>query len=230
MYFMKSWFKKHSTNKKHEDSNTYWQLDNVYERNKESPYTFYKPSKAVTDKLKAGDLVKLVFFSDSDTAGYKGERMWVEITDRNKENFVGKLDNEPYHLKGLKLGQILHFGTEHICDTEYEDDDAAKMDYYFNTLVTVSNDVLERNEFNFLLKDKPNEPNDSGWVIFSGYEDDEFTSNPNNFQIVALGVALNVDDSILAFINKSPLCAYERNEFGKFDRIHDYDWETYLSE
>jgi hypothetical protein len=224
---MKSWFKKHSTNKKHEDSNTYWQLDNVYERNKESPYTFYKPSKAVTDKLKAGDLVKLVFFSDSDTAGYKGERMWVEITDRNKENFVGKLDNEPYHLKGLKLGQILHFGTEHICDTEYEDDDAAKMDYYFNTLVTVSNDVLERNEFNFLLKDKPN---DSGWVIFSGYEDDEFTSNPNNFQIVALGVALNVDDSILAFINKSPLCAYERNEFGKFDRIHDYDWETYLSE
>lgn len=230
MYFMKSWFKKHSTNKKHEDSNTYWQLDNVYERNKESPYTFYKPSKAVTDKLKAGDLVKLVFFSDSDTAGYKGERMWVEITDRNKENFVGKLDNEPYHLKGLKLGQILHFGTEHICDTEYEDDDAAKMDYYFNTLVTVSNDVLERNEFNFLLKDKPNEPNDSGWVIFSGYEEDEFTSNPNNFQIVALGVALNVDDSILAFINESPLCAYERNEFGKFDRIHDYDWETYLSE
>ncbi|PVE70293.1 immunity protein Imm33 domain-containing protein [Priestia megaterium] len=224
---MKSWFKKHSTNKKHEDSNTYWQLDNVYERNKESPYTFYKPSKAVTDKLKAGDLVKLVFFSDSDTAGYKGERMWVEITDRNKENFVGKLDNEPYHLKGLKLGQILHFGTEHICDTEYEDDEVAKMDYYFNTLVTVSNDVLERNEFNFLLKDKPN---DSGWVIFSGYEEDEFTSNPNNFQIVALGVALNVDDSILAFINESPLCAYERNEFGKFDRIHDYDWETYLSE
>lgn len=184
---MKSWFKKHSTNKKHENINTYWQLDNVFERNKESPYTFYKPSKAVTDKLKAGDLVKLIFFSDSDTAGYKGERMWVEITDRNKENFVGKLDNEPYHLKGLKLGQILHFGTEHICDTEYEDDEVAKMDYYFNTLVTVSNDILERNEFNFLLKDKPNEPNDSGWVIFSGYEEDEFTSHPDNFQVVALG-------------------------------------------
>lgn len=184
----------------------------------------------MTDKLKAGDLVKLVFFSDSDTDGYKGERMWVEITDRNKENFVGKLDNEPYHLKSLKLGQILHFGTEHICDTEYEDDDAAKMDYYFDTLVTVSNDVLERNEFNFLLKDKPNEPNDSGWVIFSGYEEDEFNSNPDNFQIVALGVVLNVDDSILAFINETPLCAYERNEFGQFDKIHDYDWETYLSE
>ncbi|MGG0462330.1 immunity protein Imm33 domain-containing protein [Priestia aryabhattai] len=149
---MKNWFKKHSNNKKIED-NTPWQLDNVYKRNKESPYTFYKPSKAVTDKLKAGDLVKLIFFRDSDT-----------------------------------------------------------------------------NEFNFLLKDKPNEPNDSGWVIFSGYEEDEFTSNPDNFQIVALGVVLNVDDSILAFINESPLCAYERNEFGQFDKIHDYDWETYLSE
>lgn len=229
MYCMKNWFKKYSNNKRIED-NTPWQLDNVYKRNKESPYTFYKPSKAVTDKLKAGDLVKLIFFSDSDQAGYKGERMWVEITDRNKANFVGNLDNEPYHLKSLKLGQTLHFDTEHICDTEYEDDDAAKMDYYFDTLVTVSNDVLERNEFNFLLKDKPNEPNDSGWVIFSGHEEDEFNSNPDNFQIVALGVILNVDDSILAFINESPLCAYERNEFGQFDKIHDYDWETYLSE
>lgn len=68
---MKNWFKKHSNNKKIED-NTPWQLDNVYQRNKESPYTFYKPSKAVMDKLKAGDLVKLIFFRDSDTDGYKG--------------------------------------------------------------------------------------------------------------------------------------------------------------
>lgn len=41
---MKRWFKKYSSNKKHEDSNPYRQLDNIYERNKESPYTFYKPS------------------------------------------------------------------------------------------------------------------------------------------------------------------------------------------
>jgi len=46
---MKNWFKKHANNKKIED-NTHWQLDNVNKRNKESPYTFYKPSKTVTDK------------------------------------------------------------------------------------------------------------------------------------------------------------------------------------
>ncbi|MGM0878374.1 MAG: hypothetical protein ACQEWV_27645 [Bacillota bacterium] len=41
---------------------------------------------------------------------------------------------------------------------------------------------------------------------------------------------LNIDDSILSFINEQPLCAYERNENGQFEKIEDYDWEGYLNE
>ena len=37
-----------------------WYLDNVYELNKESPYTFYVPGAEVLEKLKVGDLVKLI--------------------------------------------------------------------------------------------------------------------------------------------------------------------------
>ena len=40
-----------------------WYLDNVYEINKEAPYTFYLPSSEVLEKLKIGDLVKLIFVS-----------------------------------------------------------------------------------------------------------------------------------------------------------------------
>lgn len=104
------------------------------------------------------------------------------------------------------------------------------MDYYFNTLITVSIDVLDKNEFNFLLRDQPSDDSDSGWVVLSGYEDEEFSNNPDNFQIVALGVILNIDDSILSFINEPPFCAYERNENGQFEINEVYDWEGYLDE
>lgn len=207
-----------------------WQLDNVYERNKESPYTFYKPSKEVIDSLEVEDLVKLIFFVESDEDGYSGERMWVEIIERNSNHFVGKLENEPYRLKDLNSGQLIHFRTEHICETEYEDEESIQLDYYLDTLITVNIDVFDKNEFNFLLRDQSNDDNDSGWVVLSGYEEDEFSNNPDNFQIVALGVILNIDDSILSFINEPPLCAYERNKNGQFEKIEDYDWEGYLNE
>lgn len=233
-FLMKSWLKKIVRDitgiTKRESSSITCQLDNVYERNKESPYTFYKPSEEVINSLEVGDLVKLIFFVESDEDGYRGERMWVEIIERNGNDFVGKLENKPYRLKDLNRGQEINFRPEHICETEYEDEESTKLDYYFNTLITVSIDVLDKNEFNFLLRDQPSDDSDSGWVVLSGYEEEEFSNNPDNFQIVALGVMLNIDDSILSFINEQPLCAYERNENGQFEKIEDYDWEGYVNE
>lgn len=43
-----------------------WYLDNVYELNKESPYTCYVPSLEVLEKVKVGDLVKLIFVTNME--------------------------------------------------------------------------------------------------------------------------------------------------------------------
>lgn len=76
-----------------------WYLDNVYELNQESPYTFYVPSSKVLEKLKVGDLVKLIFVNEkAEDDGFRGERMWVKITNIKGRKFKGILDNEPYHL------------------------------------------------------------------------------------------------------------------------------------
>lgn len=207
-----------------------WYLDNVYELNKEAPYTFYRPSDEVLEQLEVGDLVKLVFVADPpEEDGFHGERMWVEITQKDGKILTGTLENEPHSLP-LKIGDVISFGIENICDTEYEDPHAADMDVYFDTLVTVSEDVLERREFNFMLRDHPTEENDSGWCFLSGYEEGDFLSVPENFQIISIGVILNIDDSILELIQSPPLCAYERNEEGEFSEIDDYDWEQYLKE
>jgi hypothetical protein len=207
-----------------------WYLDNVYDLNKESPYTFYIPSPVVLDRLKVGDLVKLIFVTEkAEDDGYRGERMWVQITNIKETKFIGVLDNEPHRLP-LKIGDEILFGIENICDTEYQDPNSTEWDFYFDTLVTVSEDVLEKRKFNFLLRDYPHGDGDSGWSILSGYEDDEYLSDSENFQIVSVGVILNFDDSILEFIQEPPLCAYERNDQGQFYKIEDYDWEGYLND
>lgn len=206
-----------------------WYLDNVYDLNKESPYTFYVPSSEVLDKLKVDDLVKLIFVTEkAEYDGYRGERMWVQITNINGKRFKGKLDNEPQRLP-LKIGDEISFGIENICDTEYQDPSSSKWDFYFDNLVTVSEDVLEKREFNFMLRDYPHGEGDSGWSILSGYEDDDYLSDTKNFQIISVGVILNFDDSILEFIQEPPLCAYERNDEGRFYKIDDYDWDGYLN-
>lgn len=206
-----------------------WELDNAYQRNKMAPYTFYIPGSDVIDKLRLGDLVKLIFLGESETDGPAGEKMWVEITERNEEAFKGILTNEPYDLKDLKVGQEVSFKAENICDTEYDDPSSHDWDYYFDTKVIVSRDVLERREFNFMLRDAPNNDQDSGWSVLSGYEEDEYLEDSANLQCISIGVILNMDDSILSFIDESPLCAFERNEDGVFWKIDDYDWDGYLN-
>lgn len=206
-----------------------WSLDNIYETNKEAPYTFYIPSEEVIDVLSVGDIVKLRFVGEIENEDCVGERMWVEIIHRNGENFKGVLTNEPYYLKELKVGQEVSFQAIHICDTQYEDPAASKWDYYIDTKIIVSNDVLERREFNFMLRDYPNSEQDSGWTFLSGYEEDSFLNNPDNLQCISIGVILNIDDSILTFINEQPLCAFERDNKDEFTKIDDYDWDSYLN-
>jgi len=207
-----------------------WYLDNVYKLNEESPYTFYVPSQIIVDNLTVGDLVKLIFVIEEEQEdGLGAERMWVEITQIDGQKLIGKLDNEPYRIQDLKVGDEISFGVENICDTEYEDSNSSNWDYYFDTKVIVSDDVLEKREFNFLLRDHPNGEGDSGWSILSGFEDDDFLSDSENFQVISIGVILNIDDSILKFIEEPPLSAYERNEEGIFIKLEDYDWEKYLN-
>ncbi|WP_224749698.1 DUF2314 domain-containing protein [Polycladospora coralii] len=86
---------------------------------------------------------------------FSDEKIWVRVTYRDGEIFIGVSHNEPYRLKGLELGQKISFCTDNICDTAYDDPASSAWDYDFDTKLTVSNDVLEKQEFNYMLKDHP---------------------------------------------------------------------------
>lgn len=64
-------------------------------------------------------MVKLIFVSKNEEEdGFNGERMWVEIIERNEKKFVGELSNEPYRLD-LKIGDKISFGIENICRNNF---------------------------------------------------------------------------------------------------------------
>lgn len=206
-----------------------WYVEDARALHEAAPYTFYIPSEAELGQLKVGDFVKLIFTTEQALPdGFRGERMWVRITEINGDQLKGVLDNEPTRIP-IQSGTVLSFGLQHICQTEYDDPDAAKWEYYMETLATVSMDILEREEFHFMLRDEPHGEGDSGWSFLSGYEEDAFLSDAGNFEIVPLGVILNIDDSILPILQRPPLCAYERDETGTFQEIEDYDWDEYLN-
>lgn len=81
------------------------------ERNTNHPDTFWIPSEEEKNSLKVKDLAKLGFLSKKDG----GERMWVEITERNGDSFKGVLRNNPVLLK-LNYDDEVVFESKNIID------------------------------------------------------------------------------------------------------------------
>lgn len=93
---------------------TPWELMDARKMNQAHPGTFHIPLTDDLKNLKVGSIVKLGF----DVIGMKdapgGERMWVIVTTRNGDEFVGKLDNDPVVIRGLKYEDVVHFKTDNI--------------------------------------------------------------------------------------------------------------------
>ena len=91
---------------------------NVEERNRQWPDTFHIPSRIQREALFVGDAAKCVFVP---TDGPGGERMWLRILKPiSQGKYYGELLNEPVAIAGLKKGDKIEFGPEHISDFQKE--------------------------------------------------------------------------------------------------------------
>jgi hypothetical protein len=74
---------------------------------------FWLPSAEMRSALRAGQTVMLVFHQRW-FAGSLPERMWVRITGRNKEGYVGRLANEPQSVTALRFGDEVRFTPKNV--------------------------------------------------------------------------------------------------------------------
>lgn len=64
-----------------------------------------------------------------------------------------------------------------------------------------------------MYREQPTRPDDSGWIFFSGInEDDEYTNNPDNFDVYDVNTIANYDPTILPFVDSPVGSVFERLE------------------
>ncbi len=80
--------------------------------------SFPIPSKAERDGLRVGDLAKCIFLAVPEPArSPKGDRMWIEVSGRRGDQYVGLLRNHPV-VVGAAYGDEVVFGPEHVIDLQ----------------------------------------------------------------------------------------------------------------
>ena len=70
-----------------------FELDDVESYKLEFGDKFYLPEREKRQNLRTGDIVKLIFRFEDDEFD-QVERMWVVVSETNKGEFTGILDNE----------------------------------------------------------------------------------------------------------------------------------------
>jgi uncharacterized protein YegJ (DUF2314 family) len=91
-----------------------FKLINGEELQSKHPGTFEMPSMHERQALVPGQVVKLIFIATGKVSS-PAERMWVKITHRTRDGYLGALANCPCVID-LRFGDIIAFKTEHITD------------------------------------------------------------------------------------------------------------------
>lgn len=78
----------------------------------------------------------------------------------------------------------------------------------------------------FMYREKPTRDEDSGWRIFSGFEDQDYTDNPNNTGIYNPTTILKIDPSIANLLLNPVGSVFEReNENSNWYEVDDFEFE-----
>lgn len=106
-------------------SDTGWTLLSAESRHLATPEKFQIPGKLQRINLRVGEAARLLFdietSHDGEVVDRGVDRMWVIVGKVIENGYLGILDSDPGLAENLKLfrGDILFFGSEHICNIDY---------------------------------------------------------------------------------------------------------------
>lgn len=78
----------------------------------------------------------------------------------------------------------------------------------------------------FIYRQKRNSRKDSGWRVFSGFEDDEYVNNPVNIEICDSSLIVKIHSSLEPLLRMGVGAVFERkNDNSEWYRVWDFDLE-----
>lgn len=78
--------------------------------------------------------------------------------------------------------------------------------------IFISNKILiEKEAPCWMYREEPENEGDSGWRVFSGTEDENYTDNPSNFKLVSAEQLIKIDESLKANLLAPAGFAFERD-------------------
>ena len=107
-------------------------LESAESRHTENPESFWIPPRGDRDAIAVGQLAQLLFqisIPDDPDGEFNVERMWVEVTARVHDVYIGTLRNQPASMDTegvLDFGDEVRFRPEHVIDIRDEASDANK--------------------------------------------------------------------------------------------------------
>ena len=82
--------------------------------------------------------------------------------------------------------------------------------------------VVEGHRVGFMYRERPDFLEDSGWRFMSGFESDEYVSNPANFGIYDINTIANYDPDIVPLLRQPIGSEFQRDpESGVFSDVGD---------
>lgn len=76
--------------------------------------------------------------------------------------------------------------------------------------------TIEGQKVGYMYRENSSNDIDSGWRFFAGNEDEEYTSNANNFEIYSLNTICNYDQDIIPYLNNAIGSKLIKNEDGTY--------------
>ena len=80
--------------------------------------------------------------------------------------------------------------------------------------------TVDGKKIGYMYRENPTSEFDTGWRFFAGDEDEQYTDNPDNFEIYELNTICNYDQDIIPYLMKPVGIKLERND-KEFKEVND---------
>ena len=203
-----------------------WELEDVAAASQKSK-DFFIPGNMERNNQKIDDEVRLHFILKNPSANEpRAERMWVKVIEKKEgeiTGYKGLLTNSPVYIKDLQINDVILFNANNIAQTVVKKDDPGWIDSSEKWALVSKLFLGEDGVIRFLYREQPDRSEDSGWRMFTGFEDDEYANNPENIQLMNVGYLLDKDMTLLEPLKYGYGAVFEREgKDKKWEKIENW--------